>query len=208
MQRDLGLTEQQVKDRLKVESAATKLVPTAQRAAGAAFGGVWYDSAKQRLVVGLTSSATASAVWATGADVALVSLTAKQLDQRKAAVDKLAGKAVPAAVSGWTADPRTGAVVVNVQAGKRSAAVDAFVTKVSTAGAVTVREVVAQAPRTFAARHCRWRSLLHGQRPLLHRLLRVRRIRLRRPLLSWCRCPDVRLGPFGAGSLPRLVVPR
>ncbi|WP_328326301.1 S1 family peptidase [Kribbella sp. NBC_00382] len=151
MQADLGLTEQQAKDRLKAESVATKLVPLAQRAAGAAFGGTWYDAARQRLVVGVTSSAVADAVRATGADVSVVPATAKQLDQRKAAVDKLAGKAVPAAVSGWAADPRTGSVVVNVQAGKRSQAVNAFVVKLSKAGAVTVQEVTAQAPRTFAA---------------------------------------------------------
>ncbi len=42
-------------------------------------------------------------------------------------------------------------MVVNVQAGKRSQAVDAFVAKVAKAGTVTAREVAAQAPRTFAA---------------------------------------------------------
>ncbi|MEU4396362.1 S1 family peptidase [Kribbella sp. NPDC023855] len=151
LQADLGLTEQQAKERLKADSAATKLVPTAQRAAGAAFGGVWYDAARQRLVVGVTSPAVADAVRATGAEASVVPATAKQLEQRKAAVDKLAGKAVPDAVSGWSADPRTGSVVVNVQAGKRSPVVDAFVAKVSKAGPVTVKEVVAQAPRTFAA---------------------------------------------------------
>jgi streptogrisin C len=83
--------------------------------------------------------------------VAVVPVGAAVLDRRKAAVDKLAGKAVPEAVSGWAADPRTGSVVVNVQAGKRSSAVDAFVNKISKAGSVTVNEVVAQAPRTFAA---------------------------------------------------------
>jgi hypothetical protein len=151
MQTDLGLTKQQVQDRLKAEVAASKLVPAAQRAAGASFGGVWYDAAKQKLVVGVTSPAAADAVRAAGADASVVPVTAKQLDQRRAAVDKLAGKAVPDAVSGWTTDPQTGSVVVNVQAGKRSKAVDAFVAKVSKAGAVTVKEVVAQAPRTFAA---------------------------------------------------------
>jgi hypothetical protein len=151
MQADLGLTEQQAKQRLAAESVATKLVPIAQRAAGAAFGGTWYDAARQQLVVGVTSPAVADAVRATGAEVSVVPATAKQLDQHKAAVDKLAGKAVPAAVSGWAVDPRTGSVVVNVQAGKRSQAVDAFVAKVSKAGAVTVREVAVQAPRTFAA---------------------------------------------------------
>jgi streptogrisin C len=151
MQDDLGLTKQQAQERLKAESAASKLVPAAQRAAGSTFGGVWYDAAKQKLIVGVTSSATADAVRATGAEVSVVPASARQLDHRKAAVDKLAGKAVPDAVSGWAADPRTGSVVVNVQAGKRSKAVDAFVAKVSKAGAVSVREVAVQAPRTFAA---------------------------------------------------------
>ncbi|MEV8378268.1 S1 family peptidase [Kribbella sp. NPDC056861] len=151
MQADFGLTEQQAKERLKSELAATKLVPAAQRAAGAAFGGTWYDAARQKLVVGVTTSAAAVAVRATGAEASVVPATAKQLDQRQAAVNKLAGKAVPAAVSGWTADPKTGSVVVSVQAGKRSAAVDAFVAKVAKAGAVTVQEVAAQAPQTFAA---------------------------------------------------------
>jgi hypothetical protein len=151
MQTDLGLTKQQVQERLKAESAASKLVPAVQRAAGASFGGVWYDAAKQKLVVGVTSPAAADAVRAAGAEASVVPASAKQLDQRKAAVDKVAGKAVPAAVSGWAADPRTGKVVVNVQAGKRTKAVDAFVAKVSKAAAVTVREVAAQAPTTFAA---------------------------------------------------------
>ncbi|NIK58060.1 S1 family peptidase [Kribbella shirazensis] len=154
MQRDFGLTEPQMQERLEAETSAAKLLPAAQKAAGAAFGGAWYDASTQKLVVGLAGTVgqeRAAAVRATGAQVAAVPVPARQLDQRKAAVDKLAGKAVPAVVSGWAADPRSGSVVINVQAGKRSAAVDAFVAKVAQAGAVTVKEVAAQAPRTFAA---------------------------------------------------------
>jgi hypothetical protein len=151
MQRDLGLTEQQMQERLKVETSAAKLLPAAQKAAGADFGGAWLDANTHKLVIGLVGTDHAAAVRATGAQTTAVREPAAALDKRKAAVDKLAGKAVPAAVSGWAADPRTGSVVINVQAGKRSAAVDAFVAKVAKAGAVTVREVAAQAPRTFAA---------------------------------------------------------
>ena len=151
MQRDFGLTDQQLEQRLKAETSAAKLLPAAQKAAGAAYGGAWYDTATQKLVVGVVGSARTSAVRATGAQVAAVPVPAKALDQRKAAVDKLAGKAVPNAVSGWSADPKTGSVVINVQAGKRSPAVDAFVAKVAKTGTVTVREVAAQAPRTYAA---------------------------------------------------------
>ncbi|MEI8410974.1 MULTISPECIES: alpha-lytic protease prodomain-containing protein [unclassified Kribbella] len=151
MQQDFGLTEQQVQQRLKAETSAAKLLPAAQKAAGADFGGAWYDASTQKLVIGLAQPDHAAAVQATGAQTTSVPATAAALDKRKAAVDKLAGKAVPDAVSGWAADPRTGSVVINVQAGKRSQAVDAFVAKVAKAGAVTVREVAAQAPQTFAA---------------------------------------------------------
>ncbi|GAB2612584.1 S1 family peptidase [Kribbella endophytica] len=151
MQADFGLTEQQVRDRLQAESVASKLVPAAQKAAGASYGGVWYDAAREKLVVGVTTPQAADAVRRTGAEAEQVKATAAQLDQRKAAVDKLAGKQVPAAVSGWSTDARTGTIVVNVQAGKRSAATDAFVNKLTKAGAITVKEVAAQAPQTFAA---------------------------------------------------------
>ena len=151
MQQDLGLTEPQMQQRLKAETTAAKLLPTAQRAAGADFGGAWFDAATQKLVIGLAGQDRAAAVRATGAQTVAVPVTAAALDRRKAAVDELAGKAVPDAVSGWAADPRTGSVVINVQAGKRFKAVDAFVARVAKAGAVTVREVSGQAPTTFAA---------------------------------------------------------
>ncbi|MGW6277472.1 S1 family peptidase [Kribbella sp. NPDC055071] len=151
MQRDFGLTEQQMRERLTAETSAAKLLPAAQKAAGVDFGGAWLDPTSHELVIGLVGTGHAAAVRATGAQTTAVPEPAAALDKRKAAVDKLAGKSVPDAVSGWSADPRTGSVVINVQAGKRSQAVDAFVAKVAKAGAVTVREVTAQAPRTFAA---------------------------------------------------------
>lgn len=151
MQEDLGLTKAQAEERLKVEGVAIKAAPQAQKAAGTAFGGLWYDETRQKLVVGITDQSKAEAVRAVGADAVLVKATAAALDKQKASVDKLAGKNVPRAVSGWAADPRTGSVVINVQAGKRSQAVDAFVAKVSKSGPVEMREVNAKAPQTFAA---------------------------------------------------------
>ncbi|MEU4195965.1 S1 family peptidase [Kribbella sp. NPDC026611] len=151
MQRDFGLTEQQMNQRLGAETAAAKLLPAAQKAAAEDFGGAWFDARTQKLIIGVVGTQHTAAVRATGADAAAVPVTAAALDRQKAAVDKLAGKAVPDAVSGWSADPRTGSIVVNVQAGKRSKAVDAFVAKLTRTGTVIVREVAAQAPRTFAA---------------------------------------------------------
>lgn len=120
MQEAFGLTEQQMTARLKSETDAAKLLPTAQRAAGAEYGGAWYDAATSKLVVGLAGSSRTAAVQATGVETIAVPKSAAVLDKQKNAVDKLAGKSVPAAVSGWAADPKTGSVVVNVQAGKRS----------------------------------------------------------------------------------------
>ena len=106
MQRDFGLTEAQVRQRLAAETSAAKLLPAAQKAAGAHFGGAWYDASTQKLVIGLSRPDHAAAVQATGAATTAVPVTAAALDKRKALVDRLAGKAVPDAVSGWAADPR------------------------------------------------------------------------------------------------------
>ncbi|MER6797148.1 S1 family peptidase, partial [Amycolatopsis mediterranei] len=43
MQRDLGLTAAQASARLTQEMTATRVLPGAQRAAGTAFGGAWFD---------------------------------------------------------------------------------------------------------------------------------------------------------------------
>src|SRR5689334_2578858 len=91
MQKDFGLTEQQMNERLKSETDAAKLLPAAQKAAGSAFGGAWYDAATKKLVVGLAGSTRTAAVQATGADTVAVPKTAAVLDKQKAAVDKLAG---------------------------------------------------------------------------------------------------------------------
>src|SRR3979411_688779 len=62
IQRALGLTAHQAEPRVAQELAATKLVPAAQEAAGAAFGGTWFDPSLGKLVVGLTDQRNAAAV--------------------------------------------------------------------------------------------------------------------------------------------------
>ncbi|MFT7871413.1 S1 family peptidase, partial [Amycolatopsis sp. A24] len=52
MQRDLGLTATQASARLTQEMTAARVLPGAQRAAGTAFGGAWFDPARGKLVVG------------------------------------------------------------------------------------------------------------------------------------------------------------
>ncbi|MFF5897007.1 S1 family peptidase [Streptomyces argenteolus] len=148
MQRDLGLTEDQAVARITAEKAATALEGKARSAAGAAYGGSWFDADSGKLTVAVTNQASARAVRATGARTSLVRHTARQLDAVKDTLDTLSA---PSGVSSWHVDPRTSSVVVNVVASKqRDNDVRAFVAKAREAGPVTVKQT-AGAPQTFAA---------------------------------------------------------
>jgi hypothetical protein len=150
MQRDLGLTAHQAEARVAQELVATKLAPAAQEAAGAAFGGTWFDPSLGKLVVGLTDQSKAAAVHAVGADTAATSLTAAALDAVKTTIDSAAkAKAAPAGISGWYSDPRSSSVVITVRPGATSADVDAFINRAKQAGPVTV--TTGETPQTFSA---------------------------------------------------------
>ncbi|MEU2822785.1 S1 family peptidase [Streptomyces bacillaris] len=148
MQRDLGLTEGQARTRLAEEKAATALEPKAQRAAGAAYGGSWFDAKTGKLTVAVTDAGKAAAVRAAGAQTRIVEHSAAQLDATMKRIDALSA---PKGVASWRVDPETSRVVVNVVASAQGDNdVQAFVAKARKAGPVTV-ERTAEAPQTFAA---------------------------------------------------------
>ncbi|MFJ9977832.1 alpha-lytic protease prodomain-containing protein [Streptomyces cyaneofuscatus] len=148
MQRDLGLTEGQARTRLAQEKAATALEPKAQRAAGSAYGGSWFDSATGKLTVAVTDAGKAGAVRAAGAQTKVVEHSAAQLDATMKRIDALSA---PDGVASWRVDPATSRVVVNVvDSAQGDNDVRAFVAKARKAGPVTV-ERTAEAPQTFAA---------------------------------------------------------
>ncbi|MYW93817.1 S1 family peptidase [Amycolatopsis rubida] len=150
MQRDLGLSAHQAKTRLGQELTASKQLPAARQAAGAAFGGAWFDPELGKLVVGVTDPAVADAVHRTGAETVPAHVTAAALDAAKTAVDNAAkAKRAPAEVSGWHADPRTGSVVVTLQPGAHGADVDAFLAQAREAGPVTL--ATGPRPQTLSA---------------------------------------------------------
>ncbi|MFJ4693082.1 alpha-lytic protease prodomain-containing protein [Streptomyces sp. NPDC088766] len=151
MQRDLGLSKRQAEERLSAERTATAVEPRARSAAGASYGGAWFDAAEGRLTVAVTSDAspaTLRAVRSTGAAVRTVEHSARELDAAKERVDRLPA---PRGVSSWHVDPEANALVVEVV---RDRAADndvrRFVSRARAAGPVSV-ETVAAAPRTFAA---------------------------------------------------------
>ncbi|ARF76644.1 serine protease [Kitasatospora albolonga] len=148
MQRDLGLTESQARTRLAEEKAATALEPKAQRAAGSAYGGSWFDASTGRLTVAVTDAGKAAAVRAAGADTRIVEHSAARLDATMKRIDALTA---PAGVASWRVDPASSRVVVNVvDSAQGDNDVRAFVAKARKAGPVTV-ERTAEAPQTFAA---------------------------------------------------------
>jgi streptogrisin C len=144
MQRDLGLTEAQARTRLRQEAVAMDVEPAARAAAGAAYGGSWFDPASGRLVVGLSTMDSAAAVRATGASVARVPHTLASLDAVKAGLDRMTA---PADVASWRVDPRAGSVVVTV---RRGGDVADFLAAARKLGPVKVKEIDGL-PRTFAA---------------------------------------------------------
>ncbi|MCT2588084.1 S1 family peptidase [Actinophytocola gossypii] len=148
MQRDLGLTEAQAVARVRQEASAMRIDPKAKAAAGADYGGSWFDAERGTLVVGLAGADRADEVRATGAEVAVVEHTLASLDAAKARLDR--GKA-PASVASWRVDPRAGGLVVSVVQGSTDRAdVKAFVDRASGTVPVTVEEVDAR-PETLAA---------------------------------------------------------
>ncbi|KAA9160088.1 S1 family peptidase [Amycolatopsis acidicola] len=151
MQRDFGLTAEQVQTRLAQEKAAAEVLPAAERAAGAAFGGAWFDAARGKLVVGVTDASVAAAVEKAGAATAPARTSAAALDRAKEALDNtVKGAPAPASVTSWRTDPRTGSLVVTLQPGAQGADVDGFLARARQTGA-PVTTVTAPRPVTEAA---------------------------------------------------------
>ncbi|GGX23316.1 S1 family peptidase [Streptomyces chryseus] len=148
MRTDLGLTRHQAKQRLAAERAAVRTEQQAERIAGSAYGGSWFEPATGRLVVAVTDEKPAAEVRGLGAETRLVRHSAALLDRAKNRIDALSA---PAGVAGWHVDPRANRVVVTVvRADRNRQAVRAFVERARRSGPVVVTETD-RAPVTYAA---------------------------------------------------------
>ncbi|MFF1628650.1 S1 family peptidase [Streptomyces sp. NPDC058272] len=148
MQRDFGLSKDQATARLAAETSARDVERAAERAAAGSYGGSWFEAKDGTLTVAITDSSRREAVEATGARVALVEHTERQLDATMARID---AHDAPSGVTSWHVDPETSSVVVGVAADRKDDNdVRAFTAWARKAGPVTVR-TVRQAPRTLAA---------------------------------------------------------
>lgn len=146
VQRDLGLTADQAKQRLQQESVANRADSTLRGALGGTYGGAHYDSRQGHLVVGVTSPNAFDSVRASGADPVLVHFSSQQLD---GAADALRQAPAPPQVTGWYVDPAANAVVVTAKRGSSNQAQDFVRTSGVAPGAARVVESD-EAPRTYA----------------------------------------------------------
>ncbi|MFH8990426.1 S1 family peptidase [Streptomyces sp. NPDC017940] len=148
MRRDLGLSPAAALERLADERQAARTERAARKAAGAAYGGSWFDAERGRLTVAVTGRKAAAEVRGTGAAVRLVERGAAELDAAKARIDKFDA---PAGVASWRVDPETNGIVVSVVARHRSDNdVSAFLERARATAPVRVA-TVPEGPRTFAA---------------------------------------------------------
>lgn len=155
MQRDLGLTASEARERLAAERTAADLEPKARDAAGNAYGGSWFDAGANQLTVAVTAAASAStvrAVRATGAAVRTVEYSARTLDTAKSRIDR---QTAPDGVSNWYVDPAANSLVVGVVEDKTSDNdVQRFLDQARKAGPITVKTVAsapAPSPRARSA---------------------------------------------------------
>jgi streptogrisin C len=145
MQRDLSLSADQARARVRKEAWATRTDRALRRALGASYSGAWMSAAGDQLTVAVTDAAAADTVRATGAEAKVVARSAGALDAVKSRLDRAAGRAT-SAISGWYVDVSANTVTVVARPGRQAAAGAAV------AGSGVARDAVrvitlAEAPR-------------------------------------------------------------
>lgn len=147
MQRDLGLTKAEAKQRLDSEAEARRVADQVKSAVDSAFGGFHYDAKLGKLVVGVTDRAQFDEVRSTGAVPRLVDDTDTKLDATAKKLNKHSDKA-PSAVTGWYVDPEANSVVLTTKHGTAPAAENFVASTGVDAAAVDVRES-SESPRAL-----------------------------------------------------------
>jgi streptogrisin C len=134
LERDLGLTRDQVEEQGPLQERAIRLDARLQRALGDAYAGAWYDLDSGRLVVNVTDEGALEKAQGSGADARLVAHSLRELTAVKDALDAAAGaptggaeraasdKPIDIGLSAWSIDPITNTVLVTVTAEQADAA--------------------------------------------------------------------------------------
>lgn len=144
MQRDLGLSEAEAKDRVADEAAATRAEKALVGSLGSDYAGSWYDAEAGTLVVAVTDADAARTVRAEGAEAQQVTHSADTLEAHAEALDDVDA---PSTVASWFVDVESNSVVVST---RDEAAAEAFVAEAGVpADAVTI-ETTTEMPQPLA----------------------------------------------------------
>ncbi|MET7704667.1 ricin-type beta-trefoil lectin domain protein [Micromonospora sp. NPDC005413] len=141
LRRDLGLTDDQIRQRSTVEAGAPSIERRLRAELATTYGGSWIAADGTTLVVGVTTAARAGRVRSAGAQPQVVRWSMADLDRTKAALDREADRA-GATVHSWYVDPASNSVVVRAA---DTATAREFV-RATSATADTVRTVSSAQP--------------------------------------------------------------
>ncbi len=154
MERDLGISAEQLPRYFRAEREALAKEAQAQRQFGRNFAGAWLErgaNGEFRHVVATTSNAKAARI--AGTEIRQVRHSLRQLEETMASLNNLRSRAADArqlqGLQSWYVDVRTNRVVVSALPNATSKAAD-FVA-VSTANVDTIRFETAQGTATTAA---------------------------------------------------------
>ncbi|MFF9899967.1 carbohydrate-binding protein [Streptomyces longispororuber] len=147
MQRDLGLSAAQAKQRLVNEAEAGAVAGALQNRLGRDFAGAWVHGATSgTLTVATVDAKDVPAITAKGAKALVVGHTVAQLDAAKAKLDRAAKGTKTLDAPVWYVDVRTNAVVVSAV---KTAAAEKFVSAAGVDRDLVRVERTKDRPRAF-----------------------------------------------------------
>lgn len=147
MQRDLGLTASEARDRIANEARATAVTAGLRYSLGHDFAGARVSGDVGTLTVSTTDASDAARIAKAGARAEVVDHSLAELDDAKAALDRVALRTAPKDVPAWYVDVSANRVVV--QAGKASAA-EALLAEAGVSRDLVKIAHSTEQPRTFA----------------------------------------------------------
>lgn len=146
LQRDLGLTPSQARERLAAEAVAIEVTNKVPGQLGVDYAGAWLDD-QQQLVIAVTDRSQMGEIRALGARPELVDRSERQLDRVKNRLDR-APRPDSSEITGWRVDVTTNSVVVTAKPGAVAAA-NRFVRSAGLSRADVRLEISTESPRTL-----------------------------------------------------------
>ncbi|HSX62104.1 MAG TPA: S1 family peptidase [Tahibacter sp.] len=163
LQRDMGLSPEQIAQYRDVERRMPSIERDARAAFGAAFGGIWMERdtrGQYQAVIAVAGVGADAAARSLGAQVRRVDFSLAQLETARSHLDDpVRGFSGPAKADGadprihsWYVDPKRNSVIVNVDPGATAVAVDFIAASKADAKLVRVVEEGSRPVPTFDIR--------------------------------------------------------